>query len=209
MSPLPDCQLCPRLVSYRSQLGNENPGYHNKPVLPFGGSGAGLLIVGLAPGRHGANASGRPFTGDASGNLLFETLHRFGFASRADSLAAGDGMKLFDCRITNAVKCVPPQNRPVAAEINRCNPFLQAEISDLRRGALILALGTIAHRAVLRALGQRQSGYRFGFMATHAMPDGRELIDSYHCSRYMQQTGKLTEAMFCRVFEHIRRRLDS
>ena len=209
MSPLPDCQLCPRLVSYRAQLDQENPGYHNQPVLAFGASAAGLLIVGLAPGRHGANASGRPFTGDASGNLLFKTLHRFGFASRADSVAGDDGMKLFDCRITNAVKCVPPKNRPDAAEINRCNPFLQAEISSLRSGALILALGGIAHRAVLKALGQRQSSYRFEFLATHAMPEERELIDSYHCSRYMQQTGKLTEAMFCRVFDYIRRRLDS
>jgi uracil-DNA glycosylase family 4 len=172
-------------------------------VPAFGDEQPRLLIVGLAPGLHGANRTGRPFTGDYAGVLLYETLHAFGYASRPVSVAADDGLVLTGCRISNAVKCVPPENKPETAEIKRCNAFLKAELAALPKGCAILALGLIAHKAVLMALGLKQSGYAFAHGAVHALPDARRLYDSYHCSRYNTQTRRLTAEMFQAVFRRI------
>lgn len=207
MIPPRNCRRCPRLACYRSELRQCHPDYHNRPVAAFGEPRARLLIVGLAPGRHGANATGRPFTGDASGTLLFRALKKFGFSSHARPDSAANGVELIDCRITNAVKCVPPKNRPVAAEIDACNGFLRHELKEMGGGGIVLALGTIAHRAILKATAHRQSAYRFGFGAVHSLPGKIEVVDSYHPSRYMVQTGKLTEDMFFGIFEIVRRRL--
>jgi len=201
------CRRCPRLASFLDGLNTPHPDYHNRPVAPFGADDARLLVVGLAPGMHGANASGRPFTGDHAGLLLYRTLHAHGFASAAESLSADDGLKLIDCRITNAVKCLPPQNKPVGAEVAACNGFLAAELADLADDAVVLALGGVAHKAVISALGLRQKEHVFGHGAEHAI--GRlRLIDSYHCSRYNTQTRRLTDAMFDRVFARARTLLD-
>ncbi len=163
-----------------------------------------MLIVGLAPGMHGANRTGRPFTGDYAGVLLYETLHKYGFASHAESLAADDELALLDCRITNAVKCLPPDNKPVGAEVNTCNEFLANELKTLPPAAVVLALGGIAHRAVVKAVGGRQADFKFGHAAEHAL-DGRFLLlDSYHCSRYNTNTGRLTAGMFRAVFARAR-----
>jgi uracil-DNA glycosylase family 4 len=174
-------------------------------VAPFGDRRARLLIVGLAPGLHGANRTGRPFTGDYAGILLYQTLHRYGFASRPDSVHRRDGLKLKNCRITNAVKCWPPANKPLPAEIATCNPYLAAELASLKEGGVVLALGRIAHDAVLRALGLKGSAFRFGHGNLHPLPGGRRLLDSYHCSRYNTQTRRLTPAMFGTVVRHARR----
>jgi uracil-DNA glycosylase family 4 len=203
MSDLHGCQLCPRLTEFRREQKTSFPGYHCLPVAGFGAPEPRLLIVGLAPGLHGANATGRPFTGDASGQVLFQTLHKFGFANAPESRARDDGMRLLDCRITNAVKCLPPQNRPSSDEIKRCNPYLRDEILALRTGSVILALGAIAHRAVLRALDLRQSELRFQHLAEHRLPGRLQLIDSYHCSRYNFNTRRLSRNMFEQVFERI------
>lgn len=200
---LHDCQLCPRLAAYRTEQKSRFPEYRCQPVGAFGSIDASLLIVGLAPGLHGANATGRPFTGDASGQVLFETLHKFGFASQPHSLGDDDNMRLIDCRITNAVKCLPPQNRPSGDEIRQCNHYLREEIAQMPPGSAILALGAIAHRSVLRALDLPQSRMRFGHLAQLALPDGPWLIDSYHCSRYNFNTGRLNRDMFEQVFERI------
>ncbi len=191
-----DCRACPRLAAHLAAVRVSHPHYHAAPVPPFGDPAARLLIVGLGPGMHGANRTGRPFTGDYAGILLYATLHRFGFASAAESVDADDGLQLHDCRITNAVKCLPPQNKPATDEVRRCNPYLAAEIAGLPDGALILALGRIAHNAVLRALGLKQAAWPFAHGAEHALPGGVGLIDSYHCSRYNTQTRRLTTAMF-------------
>ena len=204
MNDLQDCQLCSRLVAFRSEHQISYPGYHNQPVQAFGSNEARLLIVGLAPGLHGANATGRPFTGDASGNLLFRYLHKYGFASQDHSRSLVDGTRLIGCRITNAVKCLPPKNRPIAREINTCNQFLSDEIKTLPPHSVLLALGTIAHRATLMALALRQSRYRFCHLAEYDLPSGIKLIDSFHCSQYMINTGKLTAAMFDAVLARIR-----
>jgi uracil-DNA glycosylase family 4 len=198
-----DCRRCQRLATFLDQVGVEYPDYHARPVAPFGNPNARLLIVGLAPGMHGANATGRPFTGDYAGILLYNTLFKFGYGSAPVSVQANDGLILTGCRITNAVKCLPPQNKPLTAEIHACNDFLATELTELPDGAVILALGTIAHQAVLRALGLKLSAYKFGHGAEHALPGGLKLIDSYHCSRYNTQTKRLTEAMFDAVFERI------
>jgi len=198
-----DCRQCPRLATFLDQVGEEYPDYHARPVAPFGDPDPQLLIVGLAPGMHGANATGRPFTGDYAGILLYDTLFQFGYGSAAESLSADDGLTLTDCRITNAVKCLPPQNKPLTDEIHTCNAFLAAELKALPEGTVILALGTIAHQAVLRALQQKLSAYKFGHGAEHELPGGLYLIDSYHCSRYNTQTKRLTESMFHDVFERI------
>ena len=159
--------------------------------------------MGLAPGMHGANRSGRPFTGDYAGVLLYHTLHRYGYASAAQSISADDGLNLTGCRITNAVKCLPPENKPTGAEINTCNAYLAAELAALPSATVILALGNVAHQAVLKALNLKLGGYKFGHAARHALPNGRVLYDSYHCSRYNTQTRRLTETMFHQVFELI------
>jgi len=197
----PDCRICPRLAGFLDQVKSDYPDYHARPVEPFGDPKARLLIVGLAPGMHGANATGRPFTGDYAGILLYETLHRYGFSSAPESVSASDGLKLKDCRITNAVKCLPPQNKPVGAEINSCNDFLKRELDALPQGAIVLALGSIAHNSVVKAFGLRQKAFPFGHNRLHDLSNGLQLLDSYHCSRYNTQTKRLTPEMFHSVFE--------
>lgn len=197
----PDCRRCPRLAAHLDGVRAIYPRYHAAPVLPFGDPKARLLIVGLAPGMHGANATGRPFTGDHAGILLYATLYRLGLADRPRSVAADDGLRLRDCRITNAVKCLPPANKPSTEEVRACNGFLVAEIGTLAAGSVLVALGRIAHGAVLRALGLTQAGHPFAHGAEHGLPGGLVLIDSYHCSRYNTQTGRLTEPMFRAVLE--------
>lgn len=204
---LEECASCPRLAGFLAEVRHQHPGYHARPVLPFGDPRARLLIVGLAPGMHGANRSGRPFTGDHAGILLYETLHAFGLASRPVSVARDDGLELIDCRITNAVKCLPPQNKPEPAEIRTCNRHLAEEIAASPDVRVILALGQIAHQAVLLALGMKQGACAFGHGARHALTEGRVLIDSYHCSRYNTQTRRLTTADFHDVFRNIRAEL--
>ena len=207
MSELQGCQLCPRLTAYRESIKRRFPGYHCAPVAPFGAGDARLLIVGLAPGLHGANASGRPFTGDTSGDLLFAALHRFGFASQARSHGHGDGMQLSDCRITNAVKCLPPQNSPRARETQNCSRYLRDEIEALPRGGALLALGGLAHRAVLRALGLRQADHPFQRLARYRFSAARHLFCCYHPSRYNLNTGRVSAEFFDAVFSDIRRTL--
>lgn len=204
----PDCRRCPRLAEFLDDVQARHPAYHCRPVAPFGDAQAKLLIVGLAPGMHGANATGRPFTGDYAGVLLYETLHEYGFSTAPVSASADDGLELRRCRITNAVKCLPPDNKPVGAEINTCNEFLREELKTLPKNAVVLALGGIAHRAVLRARGERQASFKFGHMAEHEL-DGLTLLDSYHCSRYNTNTGRLTAEMFGAVFARARDLLDS
>ncbi len=199
----PGCRRCERLAAFLRTVKREHPGYYCAPVAPFGDPRARLLIVGLAPGKHGANASGRPFTGDHAGILLYRTLYDFGFASRPQSVAAGDGLVLSDCRITNAVKCLPPENKPLNSELINCNGFLKSEIEQSRADLVILALGALAHRALLRTFGLKQSAFKFAHNALHELPEGRTLIDSYHCSRYNTQTGRLTEPMFRDVFKRV------
>ena len=196
------CCRCKRLTTYRKKIAQQYPNYHCRPVEAFGAKIPKLLIVGLAPGLHGANATGRPFTGDASGKILFETLYKFGYASQLISQAVDD-MQLHQCRITNAVKCLPPENKPSGSEVNTCNTYLQQEISELKRGAIILALGGIAHKAVLKACGLRLNSCQFGHDKLHKLDNGLRLIDSYHCSRYNIQTGRLNAEMFERVFHRI------
>lgn len=172
-----------------------HPHYHAAPVPPFGDARARLLIVGLAPGMHGANATGRPFTGDHAGILLYATLHRLGLADRPQSVAVDDGLRLRGCRITNAVKCLPPANKPTSLEVRACNGFLAAEIRALDPGAVLVALGRIAHGAVVRALSLTGSKHPFAHGSVHRLPGGLVLLDSYHCSRYNTQTGRLTASM--------------
>lgn len=198
-----NCRSCVRLASFLDQVQTKHPDYYAKPVPPFGSEQPGLLIVGLAPGMHGANRTGRPFTGDYAGVLLYETLHEFGFASAPVSEHLDDGLQLINCRITNAVKCLPPENKPTTDEIKQCNPFLATEIDELPNNALILALGKIAHDAVLRARNLKLGHARFAHAARHDLPGGITLIDSYHCSRYNTQTKRLTETMFKDVFRQI------
>ena len=197
------CRDCPRLATFLDDVKDRYPDYYCRPVPPFGTVDARLLIVGLAPGMHGANRTGRPFTGDHAGILLYQMLHKYGFSSRDESEAADDGLRLIDCRITNAVKCLPPDNKPVGAEINTCNRFLAKELELLPAGAVVLALGGIGHRAVIKALGRRQTDYKFAHAAVHDL-DEFHLLDSYHCSRYNTNTGRLTAAMFDGVFAKAR-----
>jgi uracil-DNA glycosylase family 4 len=199
-----DCRLCPRLSGFLEGVRKTQAGYYARPVPSFGDPDARLLIVGLAPGMHGANRTGRPFTGDHAGKLLYSTLHSFGFSSSAEPLdAAGRanaGLILRDCRITNAVRCLPPQNKPEPGEIRQCNAYLARELETLPQGAAVLALGAVAHGAVLRASGLRAGNFTFGHGAEHGLPNGARLYDSYHCSRYNTQTRRLTETMFHGVF---------
>lgn len=199
LEPAPDCPLCPRLAGYRAQNHAAFPAFHNAPVASFGPSDARLLIVGLAPGLKGANRTGRPFTGDFAGDLLYRTLAAFGLAAGTYERRADDGLQLLDCRVTNAVRCVPPENKPTPAEIRTCRSFLTGEIGGLRNLKMILALGRIAHDSVVAAAGGRPSQFRFAHGAAHELPNGLRLLDSYHCSRYNTQTGVLTEQMFKEV----------
>ena len=198
-----DCRACPRLATFLDEVHVKHPTYHARPVPAFGAAEPKLLIVGLAPGMHGANRSGRPFTGDTAGILLYQTLHQFGYASAPESVSIDDGLQLIDCRITNAVKCLPPANKPEPGEIRECNHFLAAEIEALPAQASILALGQIAHQAVLRALGLKLKDYPFAHASDYRLPNGRRLVSSYHCSRYNTQTRRLTPEMFAAVFERI------
>jgi uracil-DNA glycosylase family 4 len=197
------CRRCARLVAFLSEVRAAHPDYYCRPVAPFGAGDAALVVVGLAPGMHGANASGRPFTGDHAGILLFETLHAYGYASQPVATARDDGLALFGCRITNAVKCLPPANKPLPAEIRACNGFLEADLAVLPAGGAILALGRIAHDATLRAFRIAPSALPFAHGAQHALDRGIALFDSYHCSRYNTNTRRLTPAMFRAVFDAI------
>ncbi|MDP2794786.1 MAG: uracil-DNA glycosylase [Sulfurisoma sp.] len=205
---LEECTVCPRLAGFLTEVRGAHPDYFARPVPAFGDPRARLLIVGLAPGMHGANRTGRPFTGDHAGILLYEALHRFGFGSKPVSESADDDLVLSDCRITNAVKCLPPANKPEPAEIRACNRFLAAELAASPEVRVILALGLVAHKAVLMAAGLKQSALAFGHGVRHGLPDGKVLIDSYHCSRYNTQTRRLTSAGFHDVFRAIRAELD-
>jgi uracil-DNA glycosylase family 4 len=197
----PDCTLCPRLASFLASTARQHPDYHCKPVAPFGEVAPKLLIVGLAPGMHGANRTGRPFTGDFAGILLYESLFELGLSSARVSLDRSDGLKLHGVRITNAVKCLPPENKPLPAEIKTCNQYLAAELARLRSVKVVLALGTVAHDATLVAAGLRKSVARFGHANEHQLPDNRHMVDSYHCSRYNTQTRRLTTDMFRKVMK--------
>ncbi|MGI9224916.1 MAG: uracil-DNA glycosylase [Woeseiaceae bacterium] len=201
------CRACPRLAGFLDDVNGRYPEYYCKPVPPFGDATARFLIVGLAPGMHGANRTGRPFTGDHAGLLLYRMLHKYGFGSREHSEAADDGLELTDCRITNAVKCLPPDNKPVGAEINTCNAFLERELKRLPQGAVVVALGGIAHRAIVKALGLRQADYKFAHAALYDLGHFR-LLDSYPCSRYNTNTRRLTEPMFDAIFASVRELLD-
>jgi len=203
----PDCRLCPRLSGFLDEVKVQHPDYYARPVPPFGANRPDLLIVGLAPGMHGANATGRPFTGDFAGILLYETLYQYGFSNKAESLSLNDGLTLKRCKITNAVKCLPPQNKPTGEEITTCNRFLTDEIHQLKKGAGILALGGIAHNAVIKAFGLRLKDFKFGHNNLHQLSDKHWFLDSYHCSRYNTQTKRLTTKMFHQVFETINQQL--
>ncbi len=202
-----ECRLCSRLAGFLDKVKAQKPSYFARPVPSFGDDHPKLLIVGLAPGMHGANRTGRPFTGDPAGALLYQTLHKFGYASADASVSADDGLQLKDCRITNAVKCLPPENKPTGDEIKVCNRYLTAEFASLPNDLVILALGNIAHQAVLKAQGLKVGAYKFGHAARHVLPGGQILYDSYHCSRYNTQTRRLTEAMFHDVFISINKEL--
>ena len=198
-----DCPLCPRLAAFRNEARAREPAWFNAPVPSFGDAGAQLLIVGLAPGLQGANRTGRPFTGDYAGDLLYATLIEYGFASGTYQARPDDGLKLVDCRISNAVRCVPPQNKPLPAEINTCRRFLVATMESMPRLEAIVALGRIAHDSVLKTLKLRAAEAPFGHGAVH--PAGvYRLYDSYHCSRYNTNTGVLTPNMFRSVFAKVK-----
>jgi len=202
-----NCRACPRLAGFLDEVAEKYPSYYCRPVPPFGDEVSRFLIVGLAPGMHGANRTGRPFTGDHAGILLYQMLHKFGFATHDESLAADDELQLTNCRITNAVKCLPPDNKPVGAEINTCNSFLANELQGLPDPSLVLALGGIAHRAVIKAFAMRQADYKFAHAAVHDLGPIR-LLDSYHCSRYNTNTRRLTSEMFEAIFAQARELLN-
>ena len=203
----PNCKKCNRLDNFLAEIKNKHPSYFCKPVPSFGSTNPFLLIVGLAPGMHGANKTGRPFTGDHAGILLYKALHKYGFSNKVDSIYK-DNLKLKDCRITNAVKCLPPENKPNASEVTNCNTFLANEIIGLKRKSVILALGTIAHNAILSAQNLTKKNYKFSHGSRHILPNELILYDSYHCSRYNTQTKRLTEAMFFDVFFKINKERD-
>jgi len=198
--PPHDCPLCPRLVAFRHELREEFPTWWNAPVNAFGDPAAWLGIIGLAPGKHGANRTGRPFTGDFAGVLPYDTLTKYGFATGTFEAKPDDTLQLQGAMIINAVKCLPPQNKPTPEEIRTCRPFLEGQIAAIPKARVFVALGQIAHQSAVKALGGRLPKCKFGHLAEHRMPDGRILIDSYHCSRYNQNTGRLTTEMFEAVF---------
>lgn len=209
-SPLPatepprDCPRCPRLVAFRESLRAEYPDWWNAPVPAMGDPDAWLAIIGLAPGKHGANRTGRPFTGDGAGPLLFETLKAHGMAQGDYQARPNDGFALTGAIIINSVKCLPPENKPTSQEIHTCRDFLRAQIDALPNVQVFVALGAIAHQSAVKVLGGRLPKAKFGHLAEHRMPDGRILLDSYHCSRYNQNTGRLTPEMFAAVFARAR-----
>ena len=205
-SPIPDtepprdCPRCPRLVALREEIRAEHPDWWNAPVNAFGDRHAWLAIIGLAPGKHGAHRTGRPFTGDYAGDLLFATLDKFGLANGRYDCRPDDGLELTGTVIINAVKCLPPQNKPTPEEIRTCRPFLDGQQAALPDVKVFVALGRIAHDSALKLFGVRAADAKFGHLAEHRLPDGRWLLDSYHCSRYNTNTGRLTDAMFEAVF---------
>jgi uracil-DNA glycosylase family 4 len=198
--PSPDCPLCPRLAAFRNEQRALHPDWFNAPVPSFGDPDAWLAIVGLAPGLQGANRTGRPFTGDFAGLLLYKTLADYGLAVGDYAARPDDGMVLNGAIIINAVRCVPPQNKPTPEEIRTCRPFLEAPLAALPKLRVVVALGQIAHQSAVKALGGKLPKYRFGHLAEHVLPSGVTLIDSYHCSRYNQNTGRLSAEMFEAVF---------
>jgi uracil-DNA glycosylase family 4 len=205
-SPVPeaeaprDCPLCPRLVAFRQDLRGRHPDWWNAPVPAFGDRDAWLAIVGLAPGMWGANRTGRPFTGDHSGPLFYRTLLKFGLAEGDYGEHVDDGLRLTGCVVLNSVKCLPPQNKPLPLEVAACRPYYEASLALLPNVRVLVALGQIAHGNAVRSAGGRLAAYPFGHLAEHMPPDGRVLLTSYHCSRYNQNTGRLTAAMFEAVF---------
>jgi uracil-DNA glycosylase len=205
-SPVPDveaprdCPLCPRLVDVRERLRAAHPDWWNAPVPAFGDPGAWLAIVGLAPGLWGANRTGRPFTGDHAGHLFFQTLLKFGLAQGDYRETADDGLRLIGCAVLNSVKCLPPQNKPLPAEVATCRPYYEAALARLPNVRILVALGRIAHDNAVRTAGGALAAFKFAHLAEHVLPNGRILVDSYHCSRYNQNTGRLTAAMFEAVF---------
>ena len=204
-----NCKDCDRLSSFLGQVKNKNPDYFCKPVPSVGQKETPFLIVGLAPGMHGANKTGRPFTGDHAGILLYKTLYKFGFSNSDKSESTSDNLKLNRCRITNAVKCLPPDNKPSTAEIKNCNKFLRSEIFELKENSILLALGLIAHNAILRALNLTKKEYKFAHGRRHNLPKKLIMFDSYHCSRYNTQTKRLTESMFHEVFLSIKTEMEN
>jgi uracil-DNA glycosylase family 4 len=196
-----DCPRCPRLVALREELRVAHPDWWNAPVPAFGDPAAWLGIVGLAPGKWGANRTGRPFTGDHAGHLMFATLLKSGLAEGIYAADPGDGLRLSGCVILNSVKCLPPQNKPLPVEVAACRPYYERALERLPKVRILVALGRIAHDNAVRAAGGKLSAYAFAHLAEHELPDGRTLIDSYHCSRYNQNTGRLTTSMFEAVFE--------
>jgi uracil-DNA glycosylase family 4 len=202
------CRQCPRLVDFLGRVKADYPNYHAAPVAPFGDANAQLLIVGLAPGMHGANATGRPFTGDHAGILLYQTLYDLGFSNQSEASSRHDGLELYNCRITNAVKCLPPQNKPIGAEIKSCNAFLRNELENMPKNGIVISLGSVAHQAVIRALALRQKDHPFAHAMEHKLSEHHYMIDSYHCSRYNTQTRRLTPAMFRKVFRRARKLLE-
>ena len=203
IEPPLDCPLCPRLVAFREEMRSAHPNWWNAPVHCFGDPDAWLAIVGLAPGMHGANRTGRPFTGDFAGVLLYETLLKFGLATGQFEERADDSLRLNGAAIVNAVRCLPPQNKPTPQEIATCRSYYSLALDGLKQARVLVALGQIAHDTVVRNAGGKLSSYKFGHLAEHQLPDGRLLVDSYHCSRYNQNTNRLTAAMFEQVFARV------
>ena len=204
-----NCKDCKRLNSFLTQVKNKNPDYFCKPVPSFGKSKSSFLIVGLAPGMHGANRTGRPFTGDHAGILLYKTLYKFGFSNFEKSESINDKLTLNNCKITNAVKCLPPENKPDSSEIKNCNKFLKSEIQELESKSILLALGLVAHNAILTALNLKKKEYKFSHGNRHNLPNSLIMYDSYHCSRYNTQTKRLTEEMFQEVFLLIKTEMEN
>lgn len=205
----PNCRACPRLAGFLDDVRRSHPRYFAAPVPAFGDPRGRLLVVGLAPGMHGANRTGRPFTGDHAGILLYRTLHEFGFANQPNGDDPADGLTLQDARIINAVRCLPPQNKPTGEEVRQCNGFLRHDLDAAPAGAVVISLGQVAHQAVVRARGLRQRDYPFGHGRDYELSRGRRLIASYHCSRYNTQTRRLTPDMFRAVFARARAHLDN
>lgn len=207
LSPDHDCQICPRLAEFREKCRTQYPDKFNAPVPSFGPLEAEILIVGLAPGLKGANFTGRPFTGDFAGELLYSTLLKYGLAKGEFKARADDGLELINCRITNAVRCLPPENKPIGSEINNCRPFLISQIDHMPNLKIILSLGLVSHNTVLKTFGEKLSAHKFAHQAQHDLQNGLTLIDSYHCSKYNTSTKRLTESMFHDVFEQIQKEL--
>lgn len=203
LEPMHSCQICPRLAQFRQENQEKYPDKFNAPVPSFGPTNAELLIVGLAPGLKGANFTGRPFTGDFAGDLLYSTIDKYGFSKGEFKARADDGLELINCRITNAVRCLPPENKPTGDEINNCRPFFTTQIEAMPNLKIILALGLIAHNTILKTYGEKLSAHKFAHNAVHPLGNDLMLIDSYHCSKYNTSTKRLTEEMFHQVFEKI------